>query len=69
MARNLSWCHIDLRTKRHLRKGENGAQQSTPHRVVSLACRVIDIGLTALGEERFTVVAVLEEENEEDLGE
>ena len=27
------------------------------------------LGLTALGEESFTVVAVLEEENEEDLGE
>jgi Dirigent-like protein len=30
---------------------------------------LLTLGLTALGEESFTVVAVLEEENEEDLGE
>ena len=30
---------------------------------------LLTLGLTALGEESFTVVAVLEEENEDDLGE
>ena len=55
--------------KTALRKGENGAQQSAPRRVVGRPCRVIDTGVTALGEESFTVVAVLEEEHEEDPGE
>ena len=34
-----------------------------------VAAGLLTLGLTALGEESFTVVAVLEEENEEDLGE
>ena len=50
-------------------KGGNGAQQSTPHRVDSDPCMLFTLGLTTGGEETFTVVAVLEEEQEEDLGE
>jgi hypothetical protein len=63
VAPNLPWCHICLRTKQRLRKGGNGARQSTPHRVVGYPCRDIDTGVIALGEESFTVVAVLEEEH------
>jgi hypothetical protein len=45
-----------------------------PNRVLLIGLLMVPIGLltlglTTLGEESFTVVAVLEEENEEDLGE
>ena len=37
--------------------------------LLAIPVGVLTLGLTTLGEESFTVVAVLEEENEEDLGE
>jgi hypothetical protein len=51
------------------RKGSSVSNRALLIGLIAIPVGLLTLGLTTLGEESFTVVAVLEEENEDDLGE
>jgi hypothetical protein len=51
------------------RKGSTVSNRALLIGLLAIPVGLLTLGLTTLGEESFTVVAVLEEENEDDLGE